>query len=73
MAHVLTGTWEEIKTHDAELAGRQMKVIVDGDEPKRTQEEMTRRLEAFDAWIAAPRPKGIVLLDDSRASIYAEE
>jgi hypothetical protein len=31
MAHVIVGTWEEIKSHDAELTGRQVRLIVDAE------------------------------------------
>jgi hypothetical protein len=32
MTQILEGTWEQVKTHDAELAGRRVRLIVDPDE-----------------------------------------
>jgi hypothetical protein len=73
MSHVLTGTWEEIKSHGAEqLVGRYMTVVVH-DRQNEALAETSVRLAAFDAWIAAPRPQGLVLLDDSRLVIYGDD
>ncbi len=74
MVHILAGTWEEIKTHDAELVGRQMTVLVnDGDERNLTSHDTSLRLAAFDVWVAALRPQEAFLLDDSRAFIYPDD
>lgn len=41
LPQVLTGTWEEIKLRDAELAGKFLRVIVDTDsEPPQAGEEL---------------------------------
>jgi len=73
MAHILTGTWEQIKAHDAELAGRQLRVIVEDGEQKADSDDTSVSLAAFDAWVAAPRPRSHHVFDDSRSSIYGED
>jgi hypothetical protein len=72
MEHVLTGTWEEIKTHDGELSGRQMKVVVYDGEQQSIPYDTSARLAAFDAWITAPQPQCPVLQDDGTVVIYGE-
>lgn len=69
--HVLTGTWEEIKTHEAELAGHRVVVTVEDGDDGAT--EIQARLAALEAWISLPRPSQTVVLDYSRAAIYGED
>jgi len=69
--HVLTGTWEEIKTHEAELTGR--RVVLTVEDPEEKSSEIQARLAAFEAWVSLPRPNTAVVLDDSRAAIYGED
>ena len=38
MAHVIEGTWEEIKAHEAEFAGHRVRLIVDPDVPMIVQD-----------------------------------
>ena len=69
--HVLTGTWEEIKTHEAELAGHRVVVTVEDTDDEAP--EIQARLAALEAWVSLPRPSHAVVLDDSRAAIYGED
>ena len=74
---ILEGTWEEIKLHELELAGRHLKVIVDSDETstdKMTPGTPKERAAAFIAW-AESHSRNTPLLSDeaiSRESIYGE-
>ena len=72
MAHIITGTWEEIKAHEAELAGHRLTVTVE-DETSIDDKDIQARLAALEAWFSLPRPQRPPLVDDSRAGIYGEE
>jgi hypothetical protein len=48
MEQVITGTWDEIKSHESELVGHNLMVIIDPVEPPNTyhnQEELEALLE----------------------------
>ena len=72
MTLVLKGTWEEIKLHEAELAGKRLRLIVESegtDEEKHA--DIQRRLDAWKR-LDALAVEGVVV-DDTREGIYAQE
>lgn len=71
MARRLTGTWEEIKAYEGDLAGRRVAVTVEdaGDDDR----DIEARVAAAEVWVSKPRPSLPPLLDDSRAAIYGKE
>lgn len=38
-SHVLEGTWEELKLHDAELSGKRFRLVPLPSEPEKTAQE----------------------------------
>ena len=79
MAYELEGAWEDIKTHDAELAGRSIRVIVQedpGPAPNRPFYERATPAEWSQAWRGwtESHSKDTPLLSEEavdRDSIYA--
>ncbi len=71
MVQVIEGTWEEIKLHEAEFAGRHLRVIVDAEPAVIDQADIDRRLEAWKAFCAM----GVegVIVDDGREGIYGND
>jgi hypothetical protein len=43
--HVIEGTWEEIKRHESELVGRDLRVIVDADQQTERDASIDARLK----------------------------
>jgi hypothetical protein len=53
MIQIFEGTWEELKLHDAELAGKRMRVVVSEEIEKiSTPEEIEQKLEAWNRFIS---------------------
>ena len=75
MNQILEGTWDEIKTHEAELRGRHLTVIIatnadtQPSEASRSREEWSR---LWRAWSDQHVTDGVLLSDEavSRDSIY---
>lgn len=73
MTHVLEGTWEQIKTHEAELAGRRLRVFVEIDDvpasaPVKPIYETGTPAEwsqAWRAWADSHNHKGPLLSDEA--------
>jgi hypothetical protein len=75
---VIEGTWDEIKRHEAELAGRYLRVTITSKRPSKSRHApvkssvMKKRQDALDAWLSLPRPIVSHDVDDSRGGIYGD-
>jgi hypothetical protein len=78
MGLILEGTWEEIKLHEAELAGKHIRVTVEAEsanKPEPTDEEREAdKQRRLDAWARfGELAKSDVIIDDSREGIYGPD
>ncbi len=70
MERSVEGTWDEIKLHEAEFAGRHLCVII-GVEQGDEQVAVHQRLRAWNDFVLNG-VKGVVV-DDSRDAIYGQD
>jgi hypothetical protein len=69
--HVIEGTWEEIKRHESELVGRDLRVIVDADQQTERDASIDARLKSIREFIECGVPG--VVVDDTREGIYGPD
>lgn len=71
MVLVIEGTWDEIKSHESEFAGRHLRLFVDAEPVVDTGNDINSRVRGWNEFVA----NGIdgIVIDDSREAIYSDE